>query len=119
MKDDAATLSVDLALAFITEKVGGETNDDWALRVGQRYDQQLSATAKVWQTLEYLPLIDDFNDYLLNAEIGIEAAVNSDLSLRLVVKNAYDSTPAADREKSDTTVIGALAYKLQFSRLFG
>lgn len=112
MKDDAATLSVDLGPAFITEKVGGETNDDWALRVGQRYDRQLSATAKVWQALEYLPLIDDLDDYLLNAEIGIEAAVNSDVSLRLVVKNAYDSTPAADREKSDTTVIGALAYKL-------
>jgi hypothetical protein len=29
-----------------------------------------------------------------------------------VVKNAYDSTPAVDREKSDTTVIGALAYQL-------
>lgn len=112
MKDDAATLAVDVGPAFITEKVGGETSDDWALRVGERYDRQLSATAKVWQALEYLPLIDDFGDYLLNAEVGIEAAVNSDLSLRLVVKNAYDSTPAADREKSDTTVIGALAYKL-------
>ncbi len=112
MKDKEASLAVDAGPAFITEKVGGETGDEWALRVGQRYDRQLSATAKVWQALEYLPLFDDFDDYLLNAEVGIEAAVNSTLSLRLVVKNAYDSTPAADREKSDTTVIGALAYQL-------
>jgi putative salt-induced outer membrane protein YdiY len=111
MKDAAASLVVDVGPAFITEKVGGEACD-WAVRLGERYDRQLSATAKVWQALEYLPLIDDAEDYLINAEIGIEAAVNSDLSLRLFIKNAYDSTPAQDREKSDTTVFGALAYKL-------
>ena len=112
MKSDAATLSVDVGPAYITEKVDGEERDEFALRAGERYERKLSDTAKVWQALEYIPLADDFNDYLLNAEIGIEAAVNSSVSLRLVVKNAYDSTPAEDHEKSDTTVIGALAYKL-------
>lgn len=112
MKNDAATLSVDVGPAYITEKVGDVENDDVALRAGQRYERQLSATAKTWQAIEYLPLVDDFDDYLLNAEIGIEAAINSSASIRLVVKNAYDSTPAADREKSDTTVIGAIAYQL-------
>ena len=112
MKSDRATLGVEAGPAYIHEKVGGEENDDLALRVGQRYDRVLSATAKCWQALEYLPIIDDFDDYLLNSEIGVEAAINSSASIRLVVKNAYDSTPAPDREKSDTTVIGALAYQL-------
>ncbi len=112
MKSDAATLSVDAGPAYITEKVGGEKNDEFALRFGERYERKLSDTAKVWQAVEYIPLVDDFGDYLLNSEIGIEAAVNNSVSLRLVVKNAYDSTPAEGREKSDTTVIGALAYKL-------
>ncbi|MCO5044350.1 MAG: DUF481 domain-containing protein [Verrucomicrobia bacterium] len=112
LKDDAATLSVDAGPAYIREKVGGETRDEFALRFGERYERKLSETAKVWQALEYLPLAKDFDDYLLNAEVGIEAAVNNSVSLRLVVKNAYDSTPAEDREKSDTTVIGALAYQL-------
>lgn len=112
MKSERVTLGVEAGPAYIREKVGGEENDDLALRVGERYDRVLSATAKCWQALEYLPVADDFNDYLLNSEIGVEAAINSSASLRLVVKNAYDSTPAPDREKSDTTVIGALAYQL-------
>ncbi len=112
MKDENVTLGVEAGPAYIHEKVGGEENDDLALRVGQRYDRTLSATAKCWQALEYLPVVDDFEDYLMNFEIGVEAAINSSASIRLVVKNAYDSTPAEDREKSDTTVIGALAYQL-------
>ncbi|HMP75207.1 MAG TPA: DUF481 domain-containing protein [Kiritimatiellia bacterium] len=112
MKDEAASLGVEVGPAFIAEEVGGVESEEWALRVGQRYERQLSPTAKTWQSLEYLPLVDDFDDYLLNAEIGIEAAINSRASIRLVVKNAYDSTPAADAEKSDTTLIGALAFQL-------
>lgn len=112
MKDEAATLGVDIGPAYVREEVGGEENDDVALRVGERYERQLSPTAKCWQALEYLPVVDDFDDYLLNSEIGVEAAINSTASIRLVVKNAYDSTPAVDREKSDTTLIGALAFQL-------
>lgn len=112
MKDEAATLGVEIGPAYIREEVGDEENDDLALRIGERYERQLSATAKTWQALEYLPVVDDFDDYLLNAEIGVEAAINSSMSIRLVVKNAYDSTPATDREENDLTIIGALAYQL-------
>lgn len=112
IKNEKATLGVDVGPAYLNEKVGGDENSDLALRFGERYERQLSPTAKCWQALEYLPLVDDFGDYLLNSEIGVEAAINSSASIRLVLKNAYDSTPATDREKSDTTIIGALAYQL-------
>ena len=112
MKNEQVNLGVEAGPAYIREEVGDEENDELALRLGERYERQLSPTAKCWQALEYLPIVDDFDDYLLNSEIGVEAAINSTASIRLVVKNAYDSTPAADREKSDTTVIGALAYQL-------
>lgn len=112
MKDDKASLGVEVGPAFITEKVAGIENEEFALRAGQRYERQLSPTARTWQSLEYIPLVDDFDDYLLNVEIGIEAAINSSAAIRLVVKNAYDSTPAADKEESDTTVIGALVFTM-------
>jgi putative salt-induced outer membrane protein len=112
IQNERSTLGVEAGPAYIHEKVGGEPNDELALRVGERYDCVLSATAKCWQAFEYLPVVEDFDDYLMNSEIGVEAAINASLSIRLVVKNTFDSTPAPDREKSDTTVIGALAYQL-------
>ncbi len=112
LKDENASLGVEIGPAFLAEKVAGEENEEFALRAGQRYQRQLSPTARTWQSIEYVPLVDDFDDYLLNAEIGIEAAINSRAALRLVVKYAYDSTPAEDKEKGDTTVVGSLVYTL-------
>lgn len=112
MKSEAATLGVDAGPAYLVEKIGGDEREDVALRVAERYDRQLSPTAKTWQALEYLPLVDELDVYLLNAEIGVEAALNNSLSMRLAVKYAYDSTPAEGKEKGDTTVIGALVYQL-------
>lgn len=109
LKSQPQTLGVEVGPAYIREKVAGEVSDQAAVRFGERYDRQLSPTAKCWQAAEFLPVADDFNDYLINAEIGVEAAINTSASLRLVVKDAYDSTPAKDREENDVTVIGAIA----------
>lgn len=112
MKDAACTLGVEAGPAYIREEVGGEEDDILALRLAERYDRKLSDTAKVWQGVEYLPDVSDFGNYLLNAEIGVEAALNARMSLRLAAKDTYDSEPAEGREKNDLSVTGSLVYKL-------
>lgn len=113
LKDDKATLGVELGPTWIKEKVSGVEDDYFAARLGERFDYKVSATAKIWQAAEYLPSVDDAqDDYLFNAEIGIEAQVNAKVALRLVAKDTYDSTPGEDREKNDTSVVGALVYTL-------
>jgi hypothetical protein len=83
-----------------------------------------SDKAKIWQSAEYLPKANDFGDYLLSAEVGAEAAMNSRVSLRIVLQDKYDSTPAivlADKNDSasgsalnanDLTLIAGVAIKL-------
>ena len=112
MKDAAVTLGLEIGPSYIVEEVGGTEDDYAAIRFAERYDRKLSETAKCWQAAEYLPKIDDFEDYLLNAEIGVEAQVNATASIRIVVKDAYDSTPAADREENDLSVVASLVYTL-------
>lgn len=112
MKKDAVTLSADLGPAYVWELKGGEKDDYAALRVGERYDRTLSDTSKCWQSLEYLPRVEDFSDYTLNFEIGVEAVVSGPISVRLVVQDAYVSEPAPDKEENDLKVIGALSYTL-------
>ena len=88
------------------------TDNYWAVRIAERFEQSLSKTAKWWQALEYLPQASDLGNYLLNAELGIESAVNSRLSMRLSLKNTYDSEPGAGLEKNDLTVVGGVGIKL-------
>jgi putative salt-induced outer membrane protein YdiY len=66
----------------------------------------------MWESAEYLPAFDDFQRFLLNAELGTEAAMNTRLSLRIVLQDKYNSDPAPGKKANDVTLIGGLTYKL-------
>jgi putative salt-induced outer membrane protein YdiY len=108
-----AKLGLELGVAYLKEELADDTQDDnMSARVAARHDQSLSKHAKFWLAAEYLPNTDDTDDYLLNGEAGAEAALNSTLSLRVVLQDRYDSVVPAGREENDLSVISALVYTL-------
>ena len=94
------------------EKVDGANNDYLALRFAERYSCQATKTAKLVQSLEYVPEAEDFDNYLLTGEIGVEAAMSERLNLRVVVQDKYDSTPAANAECNDVSLIAGVGLSL-------
>lgn len=109
---DDLKFETDVGVAYVREDVGGVTDDYASVRFSEYVKWQISETAKLWQEAVILPRADDFDDYLLNGELGVEAALNASMSLRIVVQDKYDSTPAAGQEKNDVAVISALAWRL-------
>jgi putative salt-induced outer membrane protein YdiY len=105
-------LSGELGAAYIQEKVAGDEDDRVALRLAERYELKVSATASVWQSAEFLPAFEDFNQYLLSGELGAEAAMNAKLSLRVVLQDKYNSDPAPGKDQNDLTLIAGVTYKL-------
>lgn len=112
VKNDKTALSAEAGPSYVWEKVDGKRDDYLALRFAERFSQVLSPTAKAWQAVEYLPKADDFGDYLLRAEAGIEATLTTRMNLRLVLQDTYDSTPGKDLEKNDLTLIAGVGIKL-------
>jgi len=89
-----------------------DAEDAFTLRVAETFEHKLSETAKIWQSLEYLPEFKDFDNYLLNATAGIEAAINSTLSLRFSIENRYNSMPPYNTKKNDLITVAAVAIRL-------
>lgn len=112
LKSDTQALSVEAGLSYIWEKVDGLSDNYLAIRIAERFEQTLSATAKAWQSAEYLPKADDFGDYLINAELGLEAAISTSMNLRVVLQDKYDSTPAIELERNDLTLIAGISVNL-------
>jgi putative salt-induced outer membrane protein len=106
-------LRVEAGPGFIWEQLGGEEDSYITLRLAERYERTLNANVKLWQSLEYLPEISDFGNYILNAEIGIDSALTKKISLRLYVQDTFDSEPAPGRDKNDVKIVAQLAYKFQ------
>ncbi len=112
VKRDAVSFSVEAGAGYIWEDVGEVEDDYMVCRAAERLDWNISERSKIWQTVEYLPKAEEFDIYLMNAEVGIEAALNGSMSLRVVLKQRYDSEPAAGLEKGDTTLIAGITVKL-------
>lgn len=111
IKDERATLAVEAGPGYVFEKQSGVENNYPTIRLAERYERKLSKTARVWQSAEFLPDISDLDKYIINAEIGIEAALTDKMSLRSVLVDVYNSEPAPGRKKNDVKLITGINYK--------
>ena len=111
IKQTNTFLAVEAGPSLITEKVGNESDTYAALRLAERFEHKFSNKARVWQSIEILPQIDRFENYIVNAEVGAEASLTENFSLRGVIQDTYDNEPAEGRKKNDLKLITSLVYK--------
>ena len=111
IKNAKTRLAVEAGPSFVAERVGGESDEYMALRFAERFEHKFSDKARVWQSVEYLPQVDRWGNYIINAEVGAEASLTEKLALRGVIQDTYDNEPAAGRKKNDLKLITSLVYK--------
>ena len=81
------------------------------LRLAEKFEHKFNDKTKIWQSFEVLPEIEDFDNYILNAELGVETQLVQKLALRSYVQDTYDNQPAPGRKKNDIKLVTALVYK--------
>ena len=111
IKNDKTTLDIELGPGYVFQKVGGVNNDFASARIGNRFTYKLSDFARIWQSAEFVPEVGDFENYLVTAEIGIEADITKKMTLRTVLQDDYQSRPAAGRKANDIRLISGVNYK--------
>lgn len=113
IKNKPTDLSAEVGPGYLFERLGRTDHNYATLRVGEKFHQALSDRARLWQSAEWLPQVDDFNNYIINFEIGVEADLSSSkkLSLRVFLQDTYNNVPAPGREKNDAKLVAAIAYK--------
>lgn len=111
IKNTNTFLRFEAGPGFVHEKLGGQEDDYMTLRLAERFEHKLNDRVRLWQSLEYLPDVSEFENYIVNAEIGIDASLTDKLSLRTYLQDTYDSQPAPGRDKNDLKLVAAIAYK--------
>jgi len=113
IKEKKTDLSAEVGPGYLIEELGDNRESYATLRVGDKFHQELSDRARMWETAEWLPQVDQFKNYIVNAEFGIEADLTADkkLTLRAVLQDTYNNEPAAGRQKNDARLITSIAYK--------
>lgn len=106
-------LRLEAGPSWVFEKLKSRPSDQYtAFRAGERFEHKLNQNTRLWQTLEYIPQVDDWSRrFLLIAEVGIDAAITQSLSLSLVFQDNYNNDPPAGRKANDLRVLAGLRYK--------
>lgn len=105
--------SAEAGPGYIKEQLDGYSQSYASLRFAEQFHYIISPHARVWETVELLPQVDQLNNYILNFQAGIEAGLtkNNKVAMRLVLRDTYNNVPAAGRLKNDLQIIASLAYK--------
>lgn len=104
-------LAVEVGPSGVIQKLGRTTRGYATLRLAERYEHKFSPTAKLWQSFEFLPQVDKFSNYYWDGEIGVEAAITKQLSLRSYIQDTYYAIPANGRLKNDLKLVTGIVYK--------
>lgn len=112
IKTATTHFSVEGGPAAVFEKQGGERNNYFTLRIAEKFDHKFSDRVRVWEMAEFLPQVDRWKNYIINAEIGVESALSKSWALRLVLQDTYDNEPAPGRENNDLKLIAGVQWKL-------
>ena len=112
IKTDASKLNMDVGASYVRQRLDEEGNVGYAtLHVGEHGEHAFSKTARVWEDIQYFPQLTYWHNYLIDAEAGAEAALNTRFSLRVVVDDHFNHDPATGRKENDVLLTSQLAYK--------
>lgn len=111
VKNDTTTLSGEFGPGYIYEKLGNSTHSYPTLRIAERLEHKINERVKLWESIEFLPQVDKFENYIINAEVGVDTSLTKKLFLSVFATDTYHSEPAPGREKNDLKLVTALKYK--------
>ncbi len=113
IKNAKTSLSAEVGPSLVLEKYKGQGSDTYlGARFGEKFEHKLTASTKIWQSLEYVPKVERWAEkYVITAEVGIDTAITKKWSLRVVGQDIYDSEPAGNNKNNDLRLIAGTAYK--------
>ena len=111
LKETNTTLALESGAGMEFQRLGGKDDQFSTTRFAERFEQKFNNRARLWQTAELVPQVDNFDNYVVNFEIGMEAAISKSLSLKTYFDDTYANQPAAGRLKNDAKIIAGVSYK--------
>lgn len=105
--------ALEAGAAYIDSKYEDDQRDHGVhLRLAQNGALVINERVTIIESVEYKPKFEDFDDYLLNAEVSLRVGLFSRIYFMLSVTDRYDNTPAAGTQRNDLSVISSLGVSI-------
>ncbi len=112
IKSTKTSLKGEIGPGWVYEKDTGQSGRDYfTLRLAELFDYRITETSKFYEKAEYLPAVDNWGQYIINGEIGIETALVKGFGTKIYAQDSYNSKPANGRDNNDFKLVAAVTYK--------
>lgn len=106
-------LTAEVGLSYVRDDLAtGDTESDAKLRMGEAWRREMGQV-KLRQSLALLSAADELRDYTAEFVLALTHELSDRLSLTAKLSESYDSRPAPDTERRDTT------FTTQLGMVFG
>jgi putative salt-induced outer membrane protein len=111
IKNDTITLAFEAGPGYIFERLKGAGTDNYlSLRVAENFRWKINDRASLSQKIEFLPKVDEFDNYVMNFDLTLSSKVTEKLSLNVTFQDFYRSHPAPGRKENDLRLLAGLGY---------
>jgi putative salt-induced outer membrane protein YdiY len=94
--------ATEAGLAWVYEEYSeGDSDDHVAARLAYHFDMKFNERVGLVHNVEYLPSLEDLEDFNVNADAGVRASLTKTMFTEFKVEWRFDATPAADADKND------------------
>jgi putative salt-induced outer membrane protein YdiY len=111
IKNETTQLGFEVGPGVVLEKQGDDESEYFTLRLAEKFEHKFNDRARVWQSVEFLPQVDDWDNFIVNAEIGLGASLSKKLELQTYLQDTYDNEPAPGKKENDLKWVTAIALK--------
>jgi putative salt-induced outer membrane protein YdiY len=111
VKSKETTLAGEFGPGGVFEKVDGSTENYAAPRVAERLEHKVDGHARFWENMEFLPQLDQTDNFLVNSEVGVEAPITKRISLSTVLQDNFANVPAPGHKDNDVKLVSGLVFK--------
>ncbi len=110
-KETNMTFAVETGPSFITERQGNDDQNYAAWRFAERFDRKLNSRARIWHSAEFIPELDQTDNFIINTDLGIESPLARDLALQVYLQDNYVNQPATTYKHNDLRIVSGISYK--------
>ena len=108
LKNKRTQVSLEAGPSAVMEEQGESEDSYLAGYLAAKVEHRIGEKSRLFGDLSWLSEASDWASFLLSSEVGIDHALSDKVSLKLIARNAFDSSPAPGRERHDFQLISAL-----------
>jgi putative salt-induced outer membrane protein len=113
INSEATKLAIEAGVGYAFEKQGGIKSDYVTFNAAERFTHTLAGGAKIGQSVVFSSELQDFQNYLLTADLFLEVPFSAHWAVKASVGTVYDNTPAGGQDKNDLFALAGLSYSAQ------